>query len=273
MKRSLLFIFGVAFLMSTSNAQTLGVYTENTGITMSTYTVTIGTYQLIAAEVSNNVYEGTTSLEISNVDKTTGKVYLGVASGEETDVTAYVPSGFLNFAIKTNTTAAFIVEFKQGAANARINFNGVADPYGFTRNGNWQMISIPLADFDAVKPEGWDWTRLREFFTIRMVENAEAPAFSIFVDHIYFSLTAPVSNGNSIEKTSEISIYPNPVADYLVINSKKNVSGKIYNNSGQNVMSFEQSKTVDVSSLKAGLYFISIDSDGSTYNQKFLKVQ
>ena len=72
-------------------------------------------------------------------------------------------------------------------------------------------------------------------------------------------------------------IYPNPVKDILTIETKKTIevtSINIYNTLGQLVLvipNAQQIKSVDVSSLKTGNYFMKINSDRGSSSVKFVK--
>ncbi len=72
-------------------------------------------------------------------------------------------------------------------------------------------------------------------------------------------------------------VYPNPVESVLNITSKENIevsSINIYNTLGQLVLvtpNAQNTKSVDVSSLTSGNYFIKINSDKGTSNIKFIK--
>ena len=73
------------------------------------------------------------------------------------------------------------------------------------------------------------------------------------------------------------SVYPNPVHDVLTISAKESIevsSINICNTLGQVVLvipNAQNTKTVDVSSLTSGNYFIKINSDKRTSNTKFIK--
>ncbi|RTY86333.1 T9SS type A sorting domain-containing protein, partial [Flavobacterium sp. GSN2] len=73
------------------------------------------------------------------------------------------------------------------------------------------------------------------------------------------------------------SVYPNPVKDVLNITAKETIevtSFNIYNTLGQLVMvipNAQNIRTVDVSGLTYGNYFIKINSDKGTSNTKFIK--
>lgn len=90
-----------------------------------------------------------------------------------------------------------------------------------------------------------------------------------FTNKIYFGEAV---NGLDDLALTNLSVYPNPTADYIVVNASitESVSGIIYTIAGEKVKSFEVGSTslkVDVSMLPAGVYLIQI----GTRNIKFIK--
>lgn len=72
----------------------------------------------------------------------------------------------------------------------------------------------------------------------------------------------------------ELTLYPNPVNDYLNINTggKEISSIKIYTASGAAVDNLKMDANgVDVSALKTGVYLISIETEGQVIRKKFVK--
>ncbi len=73
-------------------------------------------------------------------------------------------------------------------------------------------------------------------------------------------------------------IYPNPANDILNIDTKQTIevtSINIYNTLGQIVLvipNVQQTKSVDVSNLKMGNYFLKINSDKGSSTVKFVKI-
>lgn len=105
---------------------------------------------------------------------------------------------------------------------------------------------------------------------------------------IYFDYNAPIITNNATTTiqvlavkdfnfTDYFTIYPNPAYSILNINSKKRIdisSITVYNILGQLVIAIpnaQQVSSIDISSLKAGNYFIKINSDKGTTNAKFAK--
>ena len=94
------------------------------------------------------------------------------------------------------------------------------------------------------------------------------------VDIGAFEYQTPLSNILfAIE--NEVKIYPNPVSDYLRIESKNEINFiEIYSKTGSLVFKIEKSiPTIYLSDLKTGLYFIKINyKNGSISNHKLMKL-
>ncbi len=91
---------------------------------------------------------------------------------------------------------------------------------------------------------------------------------------IYGNKTANLAI-EDFERGNSVSLYPNPVADYFVLNTGF-VKVQIYSVSGQLVKSFTSNGNVDfqfgVSELKTGLYVVKAsDENGKTQVMKFIK--
>lgn len=79
---------------------------------------------------------------------------------------------------------------------------------------------------------------------------------------------------NSVDQSTTISLYPNPVKDYLNINSPKTVSGiEVYDASGKLVKrDSKNSKTIYLGNLKAGVYVVKVLSGTEVVKvQKIIK--
>ncbi len=72
---------------------------------------------------------------------------------------------------------------------------------------------------------------------------------------------------------SQFSIYPNPTTGYLNIEYPKELlSITVFNQIGQKVLTFNNTKTVDISSLANGMYFVKLKAiDGATTTKKVVK--
>ncbi|MES2760983.1 MAG: T9SS type A sorting domain-containing protein [Bacteroidota bacterium] len=73
----------------------------------------------------------------------------------------------------------------------------------------------------------------------------------------------------SIDNTESLAVYPNPANDVLYTSSKMNY--KIYDVLGKLCLSGKNSSSVNIESLKSGVYFIEFPSLNSTKKLKFMK--
>jgi hypothetical protein len=80
---------------------------------------------------------------------------------------------------------------------------------------------------------------------------------------------------NDFEFGDYFSLYPNPANDFLRIESRSNMSPtsfEVYAIDGKLIMAVPQDTTsVDVSSLSAGLYFIKVNTEKGTATARFIK--
>lgn len=89
--------------------------------------------------------------------------------------------------------------------------------------------------------------------------------------------TATLSIQESELDSDSAYVFPNPAHDELNISVKKNIqinAVTIYNIIGQRIISIANPKTnsnINIASLRAGHYFIKIDSNGSSVTKKFIK--
>lgn len=85
----------------------------------------------------------------------------------------------------------------------------------------------------------------------------------------------PISNEIALTK-SFVRIYPNPATDKFEVlyNAKESFNIHIYDFSGKEVLSVKnslKSKTVDISKLSVGLYFVKVSSGSYSVTQKLIK--
>lgn len=67
------------------------------------------------------------------------------------------------------------------------------------------------------------------------------------------------------------SIYPNPTDNQLNITTDSQIKQvKIMDITGK-VVAIESKNKIDVSTLDAGIYYVSIETEGGIYNTKFVK--
>jgi hypothetical protein len=108
----------------------------------------------------------------------------------------------LVFSIKTSDTATpFYLGMKSGTRDGEgqkwIAFNPGQTPYGFQRNGTWQVVQIPMSDFY----EAVDLKEVTQLLQILGTDNIA----NIAIDNIYFTgggTAEPDSNGTNTPPTA-----------------------------------------------------------------------
>ncbi|RAW00335.1 hypothetical protein DQQ10_14880 [Pseudochryseolinea flava] len=127
--------------------------------------------------------EGSNALSFVNANK--GWFGAAFTASAMHNLTAYKnPNGKLVFSMKTSdTTTPFYIGMKSGTRDGEgqkwISFAPGTTPYGFQRNGTWQVVQIPMSDFsDAV-----NLMEVNQLFQILGTGNIT----NIAIDNIYFT--------------------------------------------------------------------------------------
>lgn len=91
--------------------------------------------------------------------------------------------------------------------------------------------------------------------------------------------TSQPLHSDGFVKTNLVTVYPNPATDILTINVKDfsgNMNVELYDVKGQKVLSqneanFSNEKSINISSLAAGIYVLKVNADNLSYTQKVIK--
>lgn len=123
-------------------------------------------------------------------------------------------------------------------------------------SSTWAQRNVSLADYTG------------QNIRIAFVHTDCSDNFVMKLDDVV--IDGAVSIEESIVN-SEIQVYPNPTNEIININNAKGASIKIFNITGQVILSLEnidQTQSIDVSELNAGSYFISITKDKVVSHKK-----
>jgi uncharacterized repeat protein (TIGR01451 family) len=162
----------------------------------------------------------------------------------------------------------------------------VKGSHSFTTNikGNkvefiFENINLP---FDDANNDGYVVFKIKTKSTL-VLGNTFSNLASIYFDYNFPIVTNTATTTIAVLSVQDFvfsnyfSVYPNPVTNVLNISAKESIevsSINIYNTLGQLVLvipNAQNTKTVDVSALTIGNYFIKINSDKGTSNTKFIK--
>ena len=122
----------------------------------------------------------------------------------------------------------------------------------------------------------------RAAFGIDVVTTTAGDSVTSFLtginaDAIALEYKTPVGFSDSKENTSSVSIFPNPVSDFMKINVSKGTIQEVsvIDISGRKVItaagSGQSSMTLNCSALPAGLYFLTVNSGKEASSRKFMK--
>jgi len=152
--------------------------------------------------------------------------------------------------------------------NIKNNVYTTSDPdllyYGFKIENNPKLISICV---DEGEQNNLSYNNFSYNTSGNVIVYAGPTCSKIVVP-----LSVPDLNSQS--KNNSI-VFPNPTNTILNISTNDTIvvqKATIYNTLGQLIKIINNSSTIDVSELKAGTYFISIEGENGKSTQKFIKI-
>lgn len=251
---------GLAFAKD-SSAKTLTI--TGTPSATTNYTVTtVGSGN--AASISGTVTLGTTG----NPGSTDGLIH--------NFTTATPPKSSAFYTITGNMNSTDGSQSYDGATLTKRLKMESATSINYTTTESSTLTLVFDADFNKnVKFDGTNYTASNGIVTI---SNVAAGAHSITkgdTTNLYYIKTAYAGMATSDINKAQISVYPNPVTDYLRISTagEKVSNVKVYNFAGQLVKNVDHAKTdaIDLRNLATGNYIISITTDKGSFTRKIIK--
>jgi alpha-tubulin suppressor-like RCC1 family protein len=194
---------------------------------------------------------------------------VGVPTQIGTDTWKQVTAGMsLSFGIKTDGT--LWAWGKNDLGQLGIGNSNTTNQYAPVQLGsatNWESVSCGGYDFAvALKTDGSLWTWGQNDFG-QLANGTTTPQL------VPTMVISCLLNTENFTKQN-VNIYPNPAKDILNINLESSTisSINIYNNIGQLVLSnIKPSKTITISELKAGAYFMIVNFNEQSETVKFIK--
>nr|BAC16331.1 beta-1,3-glucanase [Pseudomonas sp. PE2] len=153
----------------------------------------------------DGILEGNGSLHVDSTGK--GWYGMGLTAREGFNLTAFDnPNGMLHFSMKTTSNAEFKVGMKSGSVDdigqLWVDFAPGADPYGFSRDGQWHEIVIPMSEVSL----DVDLSDVRQVFQLLGVGEIEGLA----IDDVYLSggeqATQSGNNGEVVNRAPQAAI-------------------------------------------------------------------
>lgn len=148
--------------------------------------------------------------------------------------------------------------------------NGVytySDPdllyYGFRISNNPQLVSICTDDGEQ-----------NQLVVDLLDYNYNTSGSVIVYNGDNCDIPVTVTMGISDFDKSTLKIYPNPtseIVNIVISNNEPIIRTTVNNVLGQTIMTFENTTTLDISSLTKGTYFITIETDNDKHTQRIIK--
>lgn len=109
--------------------------------------------------------------------------------------------------------------------------------------------------------------------TVRVYTTAYATGKILELTHEDPLVLSNTTNKQALKPTDKISIYPNPVKDYLYFNKSTPAIITIYNNKGQKCFEkTNESNKINIQSLAKGIYFLHYRSETADTVKKLIKL-
>jgi hypothetical protein len=147
----------------------------------------------------------------------------------------------------------------EGKFGLGLNFDGIDDYARFTK-------TIPV---NNVTVEFWFKTNAEmEMATMAMLEYS-------YNTGIYISTVSTecekTNLGNDTFETTELTMYPNPVADLVLFNTDTTKNVRVFDMTGKELINKDINSELDVSNLVSGVYLCMITDGDKVINKRIIK--
>lgn len=251
-------------------SQTYSLYTEDATVSSGNGVPTFfNNVNGFSEATSDTPYEGTSARKF--VFDNTSSWFMGQILHSNTTYGAQDLSSFshYNIALKTSSTSSFFIRLKGNDVTAKILFTAGSDPYGFSRDGEWHFMSIPVEDF-VPESSDFNFSSVTELFVLRSDGTIDSVNNDFEIDNFYMSSSEVLSLDN-IEATS-IGLALSANGDSISVISTNTIDFvTIYNIAGQKLLSSKKSENLNISPFKSGLYIINASVNGKNITSKFIK--
>lgn len=161
----------------------LGVYTESTVDNTVPIQLQVNN-QFAINTITTDPYEGSKALSFT-IDGSSNWAMASVLPDTPIDISSYVN---YNVALKSTSNGTILIRLKGGGQQGIITFDAASEPYGFKRDGEWHLITIPLADFVANNP-ALDLTAVSDLLVFRSSPDdvRDSNNYDFYLDNFYLS--------------------------------------------------------------------------------------
>ncbi|MBD1426198.1 hypothetical protein [Sphingobacterium arenae] len=108
--------------------------------------------------------------------------------GQYIDISSF-ENGYYHIGLKSSSLAPMLIRIRSaGGGNAVFEFTASGEEYGFKRDGNWHLVSIPVAHIKQKDPN-INLAQITEFILFRSGSGdvRTFDNYTFFVDHVFVS--------------------------------------------------------------------------------------
>jgi len=226
------------------------------------------TGNVLIADVGQN-----TSEEINKVAATQAGVNYGWRCYEGNDVyntTGCSASTTMTFPVATYSLAGVYCSITGGYVYRGATYPSLTGLYFFA-----DYCADQIGTMDANNSIVWSTTFPNVAFTSFGIDFQNELYVASSQNGTIYKITAPNANQEDIDNQKQIKIYPNPATNMLFIEVKnhENLTAEFITIEGRIVLdtNVNSDKSIDVSSLKSGVYFVTLKSNETKiYTQKIV---
>ncbi|KQB42874.1 PKD domain containing protein [Flavobacterium daejeonense] len=168
----------------------LKIYSENPDFTKTAQVLNwVSANQFVINEVSDGGYEGAyRSFSLPTTPPASGANW-AMAILQFTNVTDISSYTYINMAVRTSSTGKIRFRMKDASNTGYVEFDATSNLYGLKRDGTWNMVQIPIADYKKQNP-ALDLTKIKDILVLRSVDPEDVRSLNNYTfdfDHIYLS--------------------------------------------------------------------------------------
>jgi len=171
-------------------ADALKIYSENPDFTKTAPVLNwVSSNQFVIKEVAADGYEGAYrnfSLPAAPPAAEAKWAMAILSFVNFTDISSYT---HINMAVRTTSTGKIRFRMKDASNTGYVEFDATSNLYGLKRDGSWNMVKIPIADYKKQNPS-LDLTKIKDILVLRSVDPEDVRALNNYIfdiDHIYLS--------------------------------------------------------------------------------------
>ncbi|WP_433833408.1 PKD domain-containing protein [Flavobacterium anhuiense] len=168
----------------------LKIYSENPDFTKTAPVLNwVSSNQFVIKEVATDGYEGAYRNFTLPATPPAAEAKWAMAILQFvnfTDISSYT---YINMAVRTTSTGKIRFRMKDASNTGYVEFDATSNLYGLKRDGAWNMVKIPIADYKKQNPL-LDLTKIKDILVLRSVDPEDVRALNNYtfdIDHIYLS--------------------------------------------------------------------------------------